>query len=167
MEKCKTQIIENAISKEEANNLYNYLKDNVPWVESIRSKKDKENGGFTRLGCSIDIEDYPNIEVTLHNIINKISQNYKGYIIGDIYLNWYKNGTMWSPNHSHKGVHSLVISLGATRKFVLGKKVINVKNGDAVMFGTAVHGIPKQPEVTEGRISIAAFLVPINKIVKE
>ena len=95
----------------------------------------------------------------------KKSDKNKGYAIDNIYLNWYKDGTMWSPNHNHQGVHSLVISLGATRNFVLGKKIIEVKNGDAVFFGSAIHGVPKQAEVTEGRISIAVFLIPLSKLI--
>ena len=164
MEKCKTQIIKNAIPKETADNLYDYLKDNANWVESIKSRRDRENGGFTRFGCLINIEEYPAIQVIVSEILDKVqkNKNHKGYIIGDVYLNWYKDGTMWSPNHSHKGVHSLVISTGVTRQFVLGKKIIDVENGDAVMFGSAIHGIPKQSEIKGGRISIAVFLVPIQ-----
>jgi len=31
-------------------------------------------------------------------------------------------------------------------------------SGDGIIFGTAIHGIPKEPEITEGRISIAIFI---------
>ena len=160
---CKTQIIEGAIPTEEALILYDYLKDSVSWVESIKSRKDRTNGGFTRMGCAIDINEYPDIRKIVNDIISKIkkSANHKDYLIASTYLNFYKDGSWWSPNHTHEKMHSLVISLGTTRNFVLGKKIIEVKNGDAVIFGSAIHGIPKQPEVKDGRISIAVFLVPL------
>ena len=72
------------------------------------------------------------------------------------YLNYYKDGTHYTPNHSHKGTTQIVISLGGTRSFVLGKKTFNVKNGDVAIFGSAIHGVPKQ-ENAEPRISIAVF----------
>jgi hypothetical protein len=37
-----------------------------------------------------------------------------------------------------------------------------LKSGDVIVFGASSHGVPKQLDVTEGRISIATFAVPIN-----
>lgn len=78
-----------------------------------------------------------------------------------VYLNYYRNGEMWTPNHSRPGTHQLVISLGATRTLEVTKKKIPMKNGDAILFGSATHGVPKEPEITTGRISIATFMRPV------
>jgi hypothetical protein len=160
MSKCKTQVLEGAVDSTTTKVLFEYLKHNVEWVESIKSRKNRTNGGFTRLGCSIDLAEHPDILEVIKSTIAKFNKGIN-YVIQGVYLNWYKDGNMWSPNHTHTGVHSLVISLGATRNFVLGKKTVPVKDGDAVIFGTALHGIPVQSEVTEDRISIAVFLIPI------
>ena len=76
-------------------------------------------------------------------------------------MNDYENGDMWTPNHTHKDTHQLVISLGAERNLVVRNKKYKMKNGSAIIFGSAVHGVPKC-NVEEGRISIAAFLIPYD-----
>ena len=76
-----------------------------------------------------------------------------------LYLNRYRNGEEWTPNHSHKGTKQIVVSFGAMRVLDVGKRQFQMENGDAIIFGSAVHGVPKciQPET---RISLAAFLIP-------
>jgi hypothetical protein len=81
------------------------------------------------------------------------------YLIQGIYLNYYENGDHHTPNHSHKGTHQLVISLGQTRTLNVGGKDYSMENGDAIIFGGSVHGVPKDNSVN-GRISIATFMVP-------
>src|SRR6266496_1441330 len=129
-ERCKTQTLKKVVPEIKTKELYNYLKNNIDWEESIKSKRDKENGGFTRWGCLIEVEDHPIVYDTVLKVIDKIekSKSHKGYIIESVYLNYYENGKMWSPNHTHAGLHSLVISLGATRNFVLGKKVLDFED---------------------------------------
>jgi len=75
-----------------------------------------------------------------------------------IYLNYYRNGEDWTPNHSHPGMKQVVISLGATRLLTMGKSSYAMNNGDAIVFGSGIHGVPKDPTCTTGRISIALFL---------
>jgi hypothetical protein len=75
-----------------------------------------------------------------------------------IYLNYYENGEMWTPNHSHSGTHQLVISLGCPRTLQVTKKDYRMENGDAILFGSAIHGVPKEVNVKKGRISIATFM---------
>ena len=84
------------------------------------------------------------------------------YQISHIYVNYYKDGNMWTPNHSHKGTHQIVISLGATRQLKVGKKTFDMSSGSAIIFGGSIHGVPKQPDVKEGRISIATFMKRIR-----
>jgi hypothetical protein len=153
----RTQIIPSALDEKEGTELYASLLQTIAWEDGIKSKK-----GFTRLAKSIDLSEYPQIEqFVLRTLTEKCKTGCQGYDIYGVYLNYYRNGEMWTPNHSHPGTHQLVISLGATRTLTVGKKNVPMKNGDAILFGSAIHGIPKEPSVSEGRISIATFMRPV------
>ena len=151
----KTVILRDAIEANVATNLYGFLKDNIIWEEGVRSKK-----GFTRKAKSIAPGDYPEIDSMVSQLLDVVGGGYVYLNLGT-YINYYEDGNMWCPNHTHPGTHQIVISLGATRNFVLGKKIIDVNNRDVFFFGSAVHGVPKDPKVKEGRISIAVLLKPI------
>ena len=134
------------------------FRDNVTWREGVRSKK-----GFTRKAAPINLDDDENnygLKEFVTTMLTRMGIDPSSYDIEGTYLNYYEDGSMWTPNHTHPGLHQLVISLGASRTFVLGKKTYTVNNGDVIIFGSAVHGVPKEPEVTEGRISIATFMRP-------
>lgn len=77
-----------------------------------------------------------------------------------IYVNYYRDGNDFLPQHSHPDTIQLVISLGATRDLKVTSKTYSLQNGDCITFGVATYGIAKQPTVTEGRISIACFMRP-------
>lgn len=78
-----------------------------------------------------------------------------------ICINYYVDGTMYAPNHSHKGSHQLVLSLGVTRTLTVCKKEFAMNNGSSIIFGGSIDGVSKEPLVSTGRISIAAFLQPL------
>ena len=154
----RTIYLEQALTSVQAITLYDQLRQGIEWEQGVRSKQ-----GFTRKAKAIDLFAYPNLTEIVHLILNKIQQekNVKAKVIYEIYgtyLNYYQDGNMWTPNHSHPGTSQLIISLGATRTLVLGKKEYQMKNGDAILFGSSVHGVPKDPTVKDGRISIATFM---------
>ena len=134
--------------------MYFHLMKNIEWEDGIKSKK-----GFTRKAKALDIGDLEEVDNLILKVLSEISNT--NYFIDGIYLNYHENGEMWTPNHSHKGTHQLVISLGATRILNVSNKSYNMENGDAVIFGSAIHGVPKD-ESTEGRISIATFMTPVE-----
>ncbi len=145
------------INQESSNRLYDYLKDNVIWSDGIRSKN-----GHTRSAAAYAlnkflafIDDFPEIIANIMDVIDKYSE--RKHCAG-LYLNYYKNGNDWTPNHTHPGTTQIVISLGETRTFNYGKTTIPSQNGDILVFGSGLHGVPKEPVVTEGRISIALFM---------
>jgi hypothetical protein len=150
--RLSTKVIEKAVDQKEADAMYDYLVHNIQWEDGIKSKH-----GFTRCAKMLTPNENPEILAMIDKVLKQYNREYK---IFGIYLNYYVDGGMWTPNHTHTGTHQLVISLGATRKLTIGKKDIPMNNGDAILFGSVVHGIPKQPEVTEGRISIATFMTP-------
>lgn len=141
------------IDPDEATAMFIYLSTEIKWDEGIRSRK-----GPTRLGKSIDLEEHPEILRMIVTALSTVQPDMKEAGIFGAYLNYYRDGDMWTPNHSHKGTAQLVISLGATRTLQVGKKEYPMSNGSAIMFGSAIHGVPKEPLVAEGRISIAVFI---------
>ncbi len=141
--------------------LYGRLRT-LPWKEGIRSKN-----GFTRMAHIVTEHDpifselAHLIGVALANFkLNLGSKMTKNYELAGIYVNYYKNGEMYTPNHTHPGTHQLIISLGETRTLTVGAKSYKMSNGDCILFGSSVHGVPKEPSVKNARISIAAFLIP-------
>lgn len=83
------------------------------------------------------------------------------YQILGIYLNYYKDETMYTPSHSHK-THQLVLSLGETRTLIVGSKQYMMEHNSCILFGKSSHKVPKELEKKKkGRISIATFMLPI------
>ena len=156
--RCSTTFVENVLDQNTSTDLYEYLLDNIVWEDGIRSRK-----GFTRKAKSLGGGDNWTIDNAIDKSLKMITQ--QQYIIMGIYLNYYENGEMYTPNHSHKGTHQLVISLGAPRTLKVGKKNYLMSNGDGIIFGSSTHGVPKEPNVTTGRISIATFMIPIEKMI--
>jgi hypothetical protein len=136
---------------------YNYLRDNIQWEEGVKSRKT----GFTRLAKPLNVGDNQVVDYILADVFNKLSFTNKYQILG-IYLNYYKDGTHHTPSHTHKGMTQLVVSLGATRTLKVGSKNYQLNNGDVIIFGSSAHSIPIESNVTEGRISIATFMIPIQ-----
>lgn len=152
--KCETNFHKNILDQDRAYVLYYMLKDGIVWEEGIRSKK-----GFTRKAKALNKNDIIEVDNIIAEVLQKMTKT-KYNIIG-IYLNYYEDGNMWTPNHSHPGTHQLVISLGATRTLNIAKKNYIMENGDAIIFGSSIHGIPKDESIKEGRISIATFMTPM------
>lgn len=67
---------------------------------------------------------------------------------------------MYTPTHSHKDTDQLVISLGQTRILKINSKSYSLENGDAILFGSSPHSVPKDNSVNM-RISIATFMKKI------
>ena len=151
--KCKTTFLSNAVDYNESKSLFMILRDVIQWEDGIRSKK-----GFTRKAKSLSPNSMPLISETIKKCLKKL--NKENYIIDHIYLNYYETGDMWTPNHNHKGTHQLIISLGGTRTLNVAKKGFKMKSGDTILFGSSIHGVPKEPN-SEPRISIAAFMKPL------
>lgn len=132
---------------------YHWLKDNVPWVRGVPSKE-----GPSRLAYPVPFDSVVclMIDPLLCAAMKICKMN--NPIINAIYLNYYRNGIDWTPNHIHKNTTQIIISLGTDRTLLVGKKEYNLSNGDVTIFGSSVHGVPKDTRITEGRISIALFL---------
>lgn len=151
--RCSTLYKKNVIEQDEARRMYEFLKWNICWEEGVRSKK-----GFTRKAKPLNFGDIKEVDDVIKKALSKITD--KAYNVGFIYLNYYEDGNMWCPNHTHKGTHQFVISLGEERVLNVGKKEYKMGNGDVILFGSSLHGVPKS-DTTKGRIAIAVFMEPI------
>jgi hypothetical protein len=153
---CRTVYAESVLDEEFANRVFNYLKKNIEWEDGVRSRS-----GFTRKAKPLQLGQISLVDDAIQTCLLNLTQN--KYHIAGIYLNYYQNGSMFTPNHSHPGTHQLVISLGATRTLNVAKKSYKMNNGDAIIFGSATHGVPKEDAAGE-RISIATFMYPIQQL---
>lgn len=151
---CRTRFRENIVENKEALSIFELLKQSIEWKDGIKTR----NNGFTRKAVSISLDEYPLITDLVIKVLKEITDI--NYLLLGIYINYYENGNMYTPNHSHKGSHQLVISLGGERTLIIGKKNYRMKNGDAVIFGSSIHGVPKEQNANE-RISIATFMIPL------
>lgn len=150
----KTILKRKSVDPDQATVFYETLKYNIDWEAGIRSRK-----GFTRKAKAIPPGMYSQVDELIEKTLREMT-NDKYHILG-IYLNYYENGEMYTPNHRHASTSQLVISLGASRLFQLGQKQYQLDNGDAILFGSTVHGVPKDLSCANGRISIATFMQKI------
>lgn len=143
-------------------NAYDLLVSTTKWVDGVRSART----GFTRKAHSLRLGDNPLVDNFVIDAFKALEQKEKYLALG-IYLNYYQDGEMYTPPHIHKDSFQLIVSLGETRKFEIGTKTINTDDGDVLFFGSQRHGIPKQPTIKKGRISIAVFLVKAPENIPE
>jgi hypothetical protein len=157
--KTKTTHISDIFDQKFAESAYIYLQNNIKWKDGIYSKAAKQ---VSRLGATINETD--KASDFINNIVLTALQKFGigTYIVLGTYLNYYKDGNDFCPNHSHTGTCQLIISFGASRPLTVGTKQYILKSGDAILFGSSVHGIPKDTNIKEGRISIAVFMKRIE-----
>ncbi len=157
--KQKFHHLQGYIDDATATKLYRYIHDNVAWGAGIKTRTGKP----TRLAAPLDLfallvllDDFPEVTAKIIKIITDYST--RPNCIG-VYINYYRDGTDYTPSHTHKDTTQIVVSLGATRTFTYVKKEVESRNGDVLIFGASAHGVPKDESVTEGRISIALFMM--------
>lgn len=151
MSRVATTCHKSIFDKDVSENIYMYLRDNINWIDGVRSKN-----GFTRKACPMCIGDDNFLDNIIFATLQKIG--IEQCEIRGIYLNYYRTGQDYTPMHSHTGMKQVVISFGHDRTLVVAKKNYILSSGDVIMFGSAMHGVPREPEILEGRISIALFL---------
>lgn len=146
--RVSTKVYKSVLCSDTATFAYEYLRDTIQWEAGIKSKH-----GATRLAKAVDpMED----EVLAQIVDAALTKSGMELRIYSAYLNYYRDGSMYTPNHSHPGTIQIIISLGQTRTLTIGKKSYAIENGDVAIFGGSVHGVPKDKS-TEGRISVALF----------
>jgi hypothetical protein len=158
--KQTTRFFRNLITEVQAEELLFHIEQNTEWEDGPRSRK-----GFTRKAIGIDVDAlygllvlFPVEDKTVWDLVKETIDSYSVRTrCNGAYINYYRNGEDWTPNHTHKNTSQFVLSLGETRTLQIGKNSHQINSGDAVLFGSSVHGICKD-DSTKPRISIALFL---------
>lgn len=92
--RVKTRHHKSLVSDDVATALYNHLRDTIEWEEGVRSKN-----GFTRLAKTLGANEDKLVNDCIKEVIEKLQICVQ--LLG-IYLNYYKDGSHYTPNHSHK-----------------------------------------------------------------
>jgi len=74
-------------------------------------------------------------------------------------LNWYPDGQSMLGAHRHD-CWTALFSFGCDRILTIDKTPLLCRDGDLVIFGTQLHGVPIMPEISEGRITVPVFFYP-------
>lgn len=161
MSKTKTVHYSEIFDQKTAEGAYEYMKNNIEWTDGIYSRKHKSisRQAYSFENKENDVDDY--ILQLVKIGLSKINDT-NDYIVLGVYVNYYKNQDDWCPMHAHKGTVQMILSFGATRPLKVGTKEYNLKSGDGIVFGSSSHGFDKDPNLKEGRISIAIFLGKID-----
>ncbi len=156
MAAIRTNHISGLIPETTATEHYNHLLTSVSWQDGIPSRKT----GFTRKAYALPPDEQPKVWQLVTEVVGMFGLDINK-ILG-IYLNLYRNGEDYTPGHSHPGMRQIVISLGASRTLYIKSgstpKNYLLSHGDVIIFGSGMHGVPKEPLVHTSRISIAVFL---------
>src|SRR5438874_7438317 len=87
------------ISTDIASAAYFHLRDNIQWIEGVRSKH-----GFTRLARPVAYGKNAVVDYLIQLALGEETIN-----ISCIYINYYKDGSHWCPNHTHPGTKQTII----------------------------------------------------------
>jgi uncharacterized protein YcgL (UPF0745 family) len=147
-------------TSDECTAMYLYLTENMNWKDGIQTKR----SGFTRKAVALSIEEDDIVTTFVTKAITKIKNKdlYSIMQVQGFYLNWQRNGRDYTPNHTHPKSVQMIIHLGAVRPFLIAGKSIEMHPGDIIVFGGSSHGVPKAPEIKEGRIGVATFAVKLE-----
>eukprot|EP00931_Biecheleriopsis_adriatica_P066038 TRINITY_DN40462_c0_g1_i1.p1 TRINITY_DN40462_c0_g1~~TRINITY_DN40462_c0_g1_i1.p1 ORF type:complete len:656 (+),score=85.30 TRINITY_DN40462_c0_g1_i1:61-2028(+) len=148
--------------------LFDVLLKEVPWRQGKVMTRDTETGElvlrFDRRGSTIPasrlVADCPRGISALDSLLQKAFTKAN---IRDpqarVVLNLYTDGGKQLNSHRHD-FWTCLISLGSPRVLLVDNRPHVMENGDMIVFGTQMHGVPPMPEVAAGRISLVIFFYP-------
>lgn len=146
-----TRLIPALLDTQTADDLFAHLEKNIVWEDGIYSTKAKMVSRKAKALSSLDEKLYPVVLLALERFDVDVDK------LADVYLNYYRNGKDFAPQHKHPGTTQIVISLGCPRTLNVAKRDFIMQNGDAIIFGSSMHGVVADPDCNEARISIAIF----------
>ena len=120
---CRTKLVRQLSQRRRG-----YLMVRLSSATMSHGRRNCSKKGFTRKAAPIDLEDDENnygLKEFVTTTLTRMGVDPSSYDIEGTYLNYYEDGSMWTPDHTHPGLHQLVISLGASRTFVSGEENIH------------------------------------------
>jgi hypothetical protein len=145
----------NLFTGREAHDLYRYLQKTIQWDKCLNSERAKKEIHLVKL---LSLDEDERVEWAVREALKRM--NLSDYIIYGVSVNYYRDGADYTPSHKHDDLTQLIISLNeidGDRSLKIGKKDYRLNNGDVIIFGCSMHGIPKE-ENRCGRISISTFM---------
>lgn len=137
---------------DDADKIFEIFRDNIQWNTGIQTRY----GNTTRMQASL-FDCSPLITRFLIDLSTKIFKVLNiSANLESVYLNYYRDGNDYCPNHRHTDTKQLVISLGGSRIIKISNINYLVQSGSLVIFGHEYHSVDKQPNANP-RISIALF----------
>lgn len=135
----------------------NTLVDSIRWKTNSVGRQEATLGrDYTFSKVTHKAQPIPEILLPLLNFFNKeLDKNFNV-----IHCNIYLNGNVGLGGHTdnepeHKSDDIISLSFGASRVFTLGTERLVLNDGDLVIFNRHIkHSIPKQPSITEPRLSL-------------
>mmetsp|Transcript_155182 Transcript_155182/g.268880 ORF Transcript_155182/g.268880 Transcript_155182/m.268880 type:complete len:381 (+) Transcript_155182:70-1212(+) len=149
----------------DAADLYLECAQRMPWRQAVVRKRNYETGDVTVTNIASCRQDcmYRSTLTGIPKLDEVLRRLCVDFHIEDPHAclvnNWYPDGKASIGAHSHD-FWSAILSFGSPRVFLLDDMPILLGNGDLLVFGTQRHGVPKMPEVEDGRVSVAVFWYP-------
>jgi len=136
-----------------------------PWQQAVLRKRNYDTGEVTITNIASSRQDcsFPSLRTGVPRLDAAISRVREEFHIRDpgayLLCNWYPDGNTNIAPHQHD-FWSAIISFGASRVFSLDNEPLLLNEGDLLVFGTQKHSVPRMPDVSDGRISVAIFWYP-------
>eukprot|EP00927_Polykrikos_kofoidii_P028322 TRINITY_DN2475_c0_g1_i2.p1 TRINITY_DN2475_c0_g1~~TRINITY_DN2475_c0_g1_i2.p1 ORF type:complete len:1056 (-),score=225.81 TRINITY_DN2475_c0_g1_i2:207-3281(-) len=155
--------------------IYSELLQNTEWKPSNARTRDFATGAY-----HLKYDQRGNIKWEGHQggkykqglspATDKVMQKlFAEYGIADrtsgVITNWYPDGDGNLGSHRHD-CWTALFSFGTERILTIDNTPLLMQDGDLAIFGTQRHGVPRMPEITEGRITLVVFFYP-NKMQKQ
>ena len=151
MPRVRTSIHTGLVSPELAAAAFSYALANIDWIQ-LRTRTSKRWAATFPMAVLVAHEP---IQLIVVAVCAALDIPYTQ--LPSIWLNLYRDGNDSTPSHKHDS-RQVIISLGATRRLQVASKSYALASGDVAVFGSSVHSVPIQPEVSNERISIALFI---------
>lgn len=154
--------------------IYRKLVERVEWHDAVVVKRNAQDGGrslevqFDKEGnkvaakrkCASYNGEVPELDAVVSRLCKHLDLEED---LARVFMNWYPDGENVTGNHRHNAWTAL-LSFGGPRILQVDHKPYVMFDGDLIVFGQQMHGVPKMPDATnEGRISVVLFFHPTEK----
>lgn len=148
--------------------LYDKLYNGLEWTKGKVLQRHRDTGELTlrfdSKGNALDAQRWvahyvggvPEMDKQLQKLISELDiRDNKARIIVNYYADG--NASLWAHRHDH---WSVLLSLGQPRVLTIDNQPVVMRNNDAIVIGTQMHGVPVMPDCSGGRISVNLFFRP-------
>jgi len=157
------QLIRNFAPK---SGLYNILRREINWEPAMTRRFNRVTKEVTYHDMSAQgrmVSGFDSLRSGIEKLDSILESVQASLEIADptarLLLNKYSSGRAKIGEHEHD-FWSAILSFGASRVMFIEKQPVVLHDGDLLVLGTHRHGIPKQPKIQQGRISVAIFYRP-------